>query len=652
MRGKDATFKGGAMPMSIFSGPEGQRLEGKDLSAGEILRRWQCDKGAVAARVNGRMVDLFSPVSEDASVEPVEGASEEGLEILRHSAAHLMAQAVQRLYPGAKFGVGPAIKDGFYYDMELPRRLLEEDLPRIEDEMRRLAQEDIPVTRREFSRDEALAFFRDRGQSYKEELIAEIPEGEGLSCYEQGDFADLCRGPHVPSTGAVRHFKLLSVAGAYWRGSEQNPMLTRVYGTAWDSAEALKHHLEMLEEIEKRDHRRLGRDLDLFSVHEEAGPGLIYWHPKGGRLRVELENWWRQEHFAHGYDILFTPHLGRSWLWETSGHLGFYKENMYSPMEIDKDDYYVKPMNCPFHILVYKTRTRSYRDLPLRWAELGTVYRYERSGVLHGCMRVRGFTQDDAHIICTPEQIEDEILEVLRFSMYVWRTLGFSEVKAYLATRPEKSVGDDASWQTAAASLRKAIEAEGLSYEVDEGGGAFYGPKIDLKVRDAVGREWQVTTIQFDFNLPERFDMTFTDADGKEKRPFMVHRALLGSLERFFGILIEHYAGAFPYWLAPVQARIIPVASDHGAYAAEVEKTLRKWGVRVEVDARDEKLGKRIRDAQMQKIPYMLVIGDRERDGGTVAVRERAAGDLGGMTMESLRSRLDGEFQPLRNLGQ
>ncbi|HOU32592.1 MAG TPA: threonine--tRNA ligase [Synergistaceae bacterium] len=638
--------------MSIFSGPEGQRLEGKDLSAGEILRRWQCDKGAVAARVNGRMVDLFSPVSEDASVEPVEGASEEGLEILRHSAAHLMAQAVQRLYPGAKFGVGPAIKDGFYYDMELPRRLLEEDLPRIEDEMRRLAQENIPVTRREFSRDEALAFFRDRGQSYKEELIAEIPEGEVLSCYEQGDFADLCRGPHVPSTGAVRHFKLLSVAGAYWRGSEQNPMLTRVYGTAWDSAEALKHHLEMLEEIEKRDHRRLGRDLDLFSVHEEAGPGLIYWHPKGGRLRVELENWWRQEHFAHGYDILFTPHLGRSWLWETSGHLGFYKENMYSPMEIDKDDYYVKPMNCPFHILVYKTRTRSYRDLPLRWAELGTVYRYERSGVLHGCMRVRGFTQDDAHIICTPEQIEDEILEVLRFSMYVWRTLGFSEVKAYLATRPEKSVGDDASWQTAAASLRKAIEAEGLSYEVDEGGGAFYGPKIDLKVRDAVGREWQVTTIQFDFNLPERFDMTFTDADGKEKRPFMVHRALLGSLERFFGILIEHYAGAFPYWLAPVQARIIPVASDHGAYAAEVEKTLRKWGVRVEVDARDEKLGKRIRDAQMQKIPYMLVIGDRERDGGTVAVRERAAGDLGGMTMESLRSRLDGEFQPLRNLGQ
>ena len=640
------------MPMSIFSGPEGQRLEGNDLSAGEILRRWQCDKGAVAARVNGRMVDLFSPVSGDASVEPVEGASEEGLEILRHSAAHLMAQAVQRLYPGAKFGVGPAIKDGFYYDMELPRRLLEEDLPRIEDEMRRLAQENIPVTRREFSRDEALAFFRDRGQSYKEELIAEIPEGEVLSCYEQGDFADLCRGPHVPSTGAVRHFKLLSVAGAYWRGSEQNPMLTRVYGTAWDSAEALKHHLEMLEEIEKRDHRRLGRDLDLFSVHEEAGPGLIYWHPKGGRLRVELENWWRQEHFAHGYDILFTPHLGRSWLWETSGHLGFYKENMYSPMEIDKDDYYVKPMNCPFHILVYKTRTRSYRDLPLRWAELGTVYRYERSGVLHGCMRVRGFTQDDAHIICTPEQIEDEILEVLRFSMYVWRTLGFSEVKAYLATRPEKSVGDDASWQTAAASLRKAIEAEGLSYEVDEGGGAFYGPKIDLKVRDAVGREWQVTTIQFDFNLPERFDMTFTDADGKEKRPFMVHRALLGSLERFFGILIEHYAGAFPYWLAPVQARIIPVASDHGAYAAEVEKTLRKWGVRVEVDARDEKLGKRIRDAQMQKIPYMLVIGDRERDGGTVAVRERAAGDLGGMTMESLRSRLDGEFQPLRHLGR
>lgn len=635
------------MDVPVFSGPDGRRVEVESMSAGDVLRRLQCG-GAVAAKVNGRTVDLTTMVSGDAVVEPVLATSEEGLDLVRHSAAHLMAQAVQRLYPGAKFGVGPSIKDGFYYDMEVPGRITEEDLPRIEEEMRRIVGEDLPVTRREFSREGALAFFRERGQVYKEELVAEIPEGDVLSCYAQGDFADLCRGPHVASTGAVRHFKLLSVAGAYWRGSEKNPMLTRIYGTAWGSAADLDKHLKMLAEVEKRDHRRLGRELDLFSVHEEAGPGLIYWHPKGARLRVELETWWRQEHFAHGYEILFTPHLGRSWLWETSGHLGFYKENMYSAMEIDKDDYYVKPMNCPFHIMIYKTRTRSYRELPLRWAELGTVYRYERSGVLHGCMRVRGFTQDDAHIICTPEQVEAEILEVLRFSMYVWRTLGFHEIKAYLATRPEKSVGDDASWQTAAASLRKAIEAEGLEYEVDEGGGAFYGPKIDLKVKDAVGREWQVTTIQFDFNLPERFDMTFVDADGKEKRPFMVHRALLGSLERFFGILIEHYAGAFPYWLSPVQARIIPVAPDHGAYAAEVERTLKRWGVRVEVDGRDEKLGKRIRDAQMQKVPYMLVIGDRERDGGTVSVRERVAGDLGSMTVQELRERLDGEFVPGR----
>ncbi|MFA5270656.1 MAG: threonine--tRNA ligase, partial [Patescibacteria group bacterium] len=455
-----------------------------------------------------------------------------------------------------------------------------------------------------------------------------------------GDFTDLCEGPHVASTDEIGAFKLLSLAGAYWHGDEKNPQLTRVYATAFASQKELDEHLAMLEEAKKRDHRRLGKELDLYSIHEEAGPGLIYWHPKGSRVRLAIEDFWRAQHFEHGYEVVYTPHLGRSWLWETSGHLGFYRENMYSAMEIDDQDYYIKPMNCPFHIMIYQTQTRSYRDLPLRWAELGTVYRYEKSGVLHGLLRVRGFTQDDAHIICTPDQIEDEILRVLKFSLDVWRAFGFKEIKAYLATKPEKSVGEQKDWDKALDSLRKAVETEKLEYEMDEGGGAFYGPKIDLKIKDALGREWQMTTIQFDFNLPERFGMTFVDKDGKEKRPFMVHRALLGSIERFFGVLIEHYAGAFPFWLSPVQAVIAPISDKQNEYAKDIFEQLKSAGVRAELDDRNESLGRKVRDAQTQKVPMVLVIGSKEVESKSVTLRDRDKGDLGSLPLDEAITRL------------
>lgn len=554
------------------------------------------------------------------------------VQTIRHSLSHVLAEAVVKLYPGTKVAIGPAIDDGFYYDFQFLSPIQPDDLPEIEKEMRRIISANVPFTRLELSKAEARAMFAD--EPYKLELIDELEDGT-ISVYEQGSFKDLCRGPHVDSTRDLRPdaFKLRSLAGAYWRGDEKRQMLTRIYAYAFVSKAELQAHLKMLEEAEKRDNRKLGRDLDLFSTHEEAGAGLVYWHPKGGRFRVELENWWRDEHYKNGYEILFTPHIGKSWLWETSGHLGFYKEGMYSPMKIDDDDYYLKPMNCPFHIMIYKNGEHSYRELPMRWAELGTVYRYERSGTLHGLMRVRGFTQDDAHIICTPEQIEDEIAEVLRFSLFMHKTLGFKDIKAYLATRPagEGAVGDGAMWDTAIESLRKAVDKEGLEYEMDEGGGAFYGPKIDLKVKDAIGREWQLTTIQFDFNEPERFDMTYIDSDGHKKRPFMVHRALLGSIERFFGVYLEHTAGAFPIWLAPEQVVVIPVGQDFSDYAAQVASDLKKAGFRARAMLSDERMNAKIRDAQGQKVPYMLVVGAKERDEGTVAVRVRDGRQLPAM---------------------
>ncbi|MCH3917771.1 MAG: threonine--tRNA ligase [Spirochaetia bacterium] len=548
---------------------------------------------------------------------------DEHLQMIRHSMAHVMAEAVLEMFPGAQIAIGPAIDTGFYYDFELPRQLLESDLDEITERMKAIIKQDKQFVRIEVSREEARKRFAD--QKYKLELLDAIPEGDTISLYNQGGFTDLCRGPHVASTKELHPdaFKLMSIAGAYWRGDEKNQMLTRIYGTAWNNAKELRLYLKEVEEAAKRDHRKLGKELDLFSLHEEAGPGLVYWHPKGARIRQVIEDFWRKEHYKNGYEMVYTPHVGKSWLWETSGHLDFYHDGMYPPMKMDNADYYVKPMNCPFHIMIYNNSKHSYRDLPCRWAELGTVYRYEKAGALHGLLRVRGFTQDDAHLIVTPEQMNDEISEVLRFSLYMLHSFGFEDIKAYLSTRPAKAVGEPARWDAATEALRGAIERAGLEYDVDEGGGAFYGPKIDLKIKDAIGRRWQLSTIQFDFNLPERFKMTFVDKDGIEKRPYMIHRALLGSIERFFGVLLEHYAGAFPPWLAAEQVRIIPIAEACNAYCTELEKKLREKEFRVSVDLGNDRMNAKIRNAQNQKIPYMLIVGEREMENGLMSVRLR-----------------------------
>jgi threonyl-tRNA synthetase len=533
------------------------------------------------------------------------------------------------LFEAVRCDIGPATADGFYYDFDLPHRLAPEDFPAIEAEMNRLIAADLPFERLEMARAEARAFLEARGQTYKLERLADIPEGDAIVFYRCGDFCDLCRGPHVARTGELKAFKLLSVAGSYYRGLENNPMLQRIYGILAGSPKELAQYLHRLEEAQKRDHRKLGRELDLFSLHEEVGPGLIHWHPKGARVRCLIEDFWRRRHFQEGYEILYTPHIGRSLLWETSGHLGFYRESMYAPMEIDELQYYIKPMNCPFHIQVYKSQKRSYRDLPLRWAELGTVYRYEKAGVLHGLLRVRGFTQDDAHIFCAPDQIAAEVKRTLRFSLEMLRAFGFQTITAFLSTRPAKAIGEAERWAQATQALEAALAAEAVPFQVDQGGGAFYGPKIDLKIQDAIGRDWQLSTIQFDFNMPERFDLGYTAEDGREHRPYMVHRALLGSLERFFGILVEHYSGAFPLWLAPEQVRVLPLTDKQLDYARGVVEALRRDEVRVTLDDSSKKIGAKIRNAQLEKIPYMLVVGAKEAETGQVAVRCRVKGDLG-----------------------
>lgn len=554
---------------------------------------------------------------------------------IRHSAAHIMAQAVLEKFPEGKVAIGPPIDDGFYYDFELPRPLTPEDLEGIEKRMRGIIQAGVNFERKVISADDAKTLFHD--QPFKIELIEGLESGKmdddgnpitekpEISIYSQGGFTDLCRGPHVSSSREINPaaVKLLNVAGAYWRGDEKRPMLQRIYGTAWSKPDELKDYLWRLEEAKKRDHRKIGQELDLYSINEEVGAGLILWHPKGGRIRKLIENFWSDEHEKNGYDFVYTPHIGKAQLWETSGHLGYYKDNMYAPVEIEGQQYFLKPMNCPFHLHIYKNSLRSYRDLPLRFAEEGTVYRYERSGVLHGLMRVRGFTQDDAHHFCRPDQMPAEIDFVLDFSLHILRSFGFSEIHAYLSTRPEKAVGDPSMWADAEAALKDSLDRSGIDYKVDHGGGAFYGPKIDLKVEDAIGREWQLSTIQFDFNEPERFDLTYIAEDGQPHRPYMIHRALLGSLERFFGVLIEHYAGAFPVWLSPVQAVLIPIADRHLEYAKKVSAELRKAGLRVMVDERADRMNAKIRDAQNQKIPYMLVIGDKEEESGEVALRLR-----------------------------
>ena len=558
---------------------------------------------------------------------------------MRHSAAHVMADAVLRLFPEAKMGIGPPTQDGFYYDFEVSRPFTPEDLESIQEIMINTISETLPFRREEITREEALTLFSD--QPYKLEIIDAISDDEALSIYRHGNFIDLCQGPHIENTRDIAAMKLLNVAGAYWRGDETRPMLQRIYGTAFESQNYLDDHLNRLEEAEKRDHRILGRQLDLFTIHEEIGPGLIVWHPKGGVIRTKLEDYWRDIHYRHGYKIVYSPHIGRSQLWETSGHLDFYQEGMYAPVEVDEQQYYLKPMNCPFHIMIYKSDLHSYRELPLRIAELGTVYRYERSGVLHGLMRVRGFTQDDAHIFCLPDQVESEVGEVLGLTFELLEAFGFKEYSISLSTRPVKYVGDLDMWDHATESLRNALVARGLEYDIDDGGGAFYGPKIDIKITDALGRAWQCTTVQFDFNLPERFDLTFQNAEGGRSRPYMVHRAILGSIERFIGVLIEHYAGAFPLWLSPVQAVIIPIADRHIEYAEQIQDTLINQGYRVEVDSRSERMNLKIRNAQLQKMPYMLIVGDKELEQETASVRLRNGTDMGSMPLSDLISHMD-----------
>ncbi len=594
------------------------------LSISEGLAR-----NCVVAEVNHRLTDMTRKIEEDADVRLITWKDEEAHDVLLHSTAHVMAQAVQRLFPDVKVTIGPAIENRFYYDFDTPTPFTDADLEKIEEEMKKIIKEDQPVTRREISRNDAIKFFDEMGEDYKVEIISEIPEDEILTLYSQGDFTDLCRGPHIASTGKVPAFKLLNVAGAYWRGDEKNKMLSRIYGTAFPSKKELKAYLQLMEEAKKRDHRKLGKELDLFEISETVGQGLSLWYPKGATMRKLIEDYWHKEHRVRGYDIIQTPHIGKADLWETSGHLDFYKESMYPVMPVENQEYYLKPMNCPFHIMVYKRHQTSYRDLPIRYAELGTVYRYELSGVLHGLMRVRGFTQDDAHIFCTPEQLNEEVEKLLQFSFDFLKAFGFEEYELYLSTKPaEKFVGEPALWEKAQDSLRLSMEKMKIDYKVDEGGGAFYGPKIDIKIKDAIGRLWQCTTIQFDFNLPDRFDMTYTGADGEAHRPFVIHRAIMGSLERFIGVLIEHTAGKFPLWYAPVQLKVIPVSEKFNETAKKIVENANAAGLRVELDERNERVGYKIREAETHKIPFMVVVGQQEEESGLLKLRHQGGEEL------------------------
>ncbi len=614
--------------------PDGSEVSGALPDIQKELKKAR----AVAVKADGGLQDLsqLKDVGDEATFEPVTFESAEGKEIYRHSASHIMAHAVQTIFGfKVKLAIGPSTEEGFYYDFDLDRPLTPEDLELIEKKMAEIIKENRPFIRKDLPKNEAIQLFRDAGQDYKVELLNEIAD-DSVSLYEEGGFVDLCRGPHVPTTGAIKAFKLLSIAGAYWRGDEKKKMLQRIYGTAFDREKDLKEYLAFLEEVKKRDHRRLGKELDLFSVSDDIGPGLILWHPNGAVIRRAIEDFWRDEHAKADYKILFSPHIAKLNLWQKSGHWDFYRENMYSPMEIEGLEYELKPMNCPFHLQIYKSNLRSYRDLPIRYAELGTVYRYERSGVLHGLLRVRGFTQDDAHIFCREDQIEEEILSVLDFTLFILKTFGFREYDVYLSTRPEKYVGTPESWERSTEALKRALEVKGLSYSIDPGEGVFYGPKIDIKVKDSLKRAWQCSTIQVDFNNPERFDVSYRGADGKEHRPIMIHRALMGSLERFFGILIEHYAGLFPVWLAPVQVAVLTIAERHSEYAGKVTRIFKAGGIRTEANLDNEKIGHKIREATIRKIPYLVIIGDREITEATLSVRRQNGEDLGSMTVENL----------------
>ncbi|MBN2803608.1 MAG: threonine--tRNA ligase [Deltaproteobacteria bacterium] len=602
-----------------------------------LLQNEKLGRETVAATVDGKIFDLQCALPKEyKDIAPVSSNSEEAQTVIRHSTAHIMADAVQKLFPGTLVTIGPSIENGFYYDFDKQDGgFTEDDLAAIEKEIEKIIKEGRTFIRKEVTREEARKLFTDMGETYKLELLDAIAEDTPVSLYYHGDWVDLCAGPHLPDTKAIKAVKLLSSAGAYWRGDEKNKMLSRIYGTAFGDKKALKQYLNMLEEAKKRDHRKLGKELDLFSIDEQIGGGLVLWHPKGALVRTLIENHWREAHMKHGYDLVITPHIGRSKLWETSGHLENYKDDMYAPMEIEGNPYYIKPMNCPFHIAIYRNSLKSYRDLPVRWAELGTVYRYERSGQLHGLMRVRGFTQDDAHIFMRPDQLEDEIRTVVKFSLKLLNDYGFTDLDIMLATRPEaKSIGTKEVWDQAEAALKSGLQAEGVKYKIDEGGGAFYGPKIDVKIKDAIGRVWQCSTVQVDFNLPERFDLSYIGEDSKRHRPVMIHRALLGSIERFFGIMVEHYAGAFPMWLAPQQVAILTVSEKHAEFANEVKQALDKSGIRCNINNDNEKLGAKIRETRLNRIPATAVIGDKEVEDRGVSLKTRADGDIGFLKLD------------------
>jgi threonyl-tRNA synthetase len=598
---------------------------------------------AVAAEVNGKLVDLNTIITNDASLTIHTFTTETGKEIYWHSTAHLMAQAVKQLFPKVKVTIGPAIEKGFYYDFDRDEPFTDEELAQIENRMKELSSLNLPYSRLELSKQEAMDTFAKMNEDYKLELLEAIPDGETISTYTQGDFIDLCRGPHLTNTGRIKAVKLLKTSGAYWRGDEHNKMLKRIYGISFPTNKELNEYLNMLEEAKKRDHRKLGKDLDLFSIDDEVGPGLVLWHPNGAMMRHLIEQYWKEAHLKSGYKFVYTPHVGKANLWQTSGHLGYYNENMYAPMDIEGQEYYIKPMNCPFHIAIYKSSLRSYRELPLRLAELGTVYRYERSGVLHGLMRVRGFTQDDAHIICTAEQLNDEVEKLLVFSMEVLKHFGFESFQVYLSTMPDNPVGEKQDWDMATASLRSSLEKLQIAYDVDEGGGAFYGPKIDIKIKDALNRAWQCTTIQFDFNLPKRFNMEYIGADNQAHRPYMVHRAVFGSMERFFGTLLEYHAGNMPLWLCPVQVMVMPITDAQIEYAKQTTDMLLAHGIRAEYDIRSEKIGYKIREAELKKIPFMCIVGKNEVESSQVTLRRHTVGDLGSMDVNEAVAKIKSE---------
>ncbi len=608
-------------------------------------------KKTVAARLDGGSpVDLSTPLTRDVNLSLIQIGSPEGLEILRHSTAHVMAEAVRELFGSdVKVAIGPSIENGFYYDFDRDEPFTPDDFDKIEAKMEEIVRKAKPFICSEITSDEAIKRYEAEGEKYKVELIRDL-NVDTVSIYQQGDFTDLCRGPHLPDTSWVKAFKLLRVAGAYWRGDEKNDMLQRIYGTAFFDKKALKKYLNALEEAKKRDHRKLGKELELFTIQDEIGPGLILWQPKGALLRKLIEDYWKDEHYRNDYELLYTPHIARQDLWKTSGHLDFYAENMYSAMDIDEVQYQLKPMNCPFHIGIYNSRKRSYREFPIRWCELGTVYRYERAGALHGLLRVRGFTQDDAHIFCMPEQLEDEIFNILDLNLHILKTFGFEDYEIYLSTRPDKYVGSDEHWEQSTEALKLALEKKGLDYSLDPGEGVFYGPKIDIKIKDILGRSWQCSTIQVDFNLPERFKVSYTGKDNQDHQPIMIHRALMGSLERFIGVLIEQYGGVFPLWFAPVQARILNITDDQADYCEEVYDRLRKAGVRIEKDLRNEKLNYKIREAQMAKIPYMLIIGDKEKENQTVTLRLRDGKNIADMSIDAFAEKIANECKEGRGI--